>query len=370
MITAGLLLTAFYVLLIGIYAISWMMIPIKSTAKSGSLRHTYTILIPVRNEEQVIEKCLSDIFRQHFPASNFEVIVVNDYSTDETVFRVTNFIRDNQLPNLRLLHMADLPAKQQLKKAAITHGVSVANGQYIILTDADCERGEDWLSAIDAMVADTRAKMIYAPVVFKSNNIFEHVQAMEFAGLVGIGAAAIRLNNPNMCSAANLVFEKQTFFEVDGYKGNEEVVSGDDEYLLHKVCKRYPGRVHFLKNKDAIVSTSANASLAQLAEQRKRWVSKSTKYENRFITAILIAAYLFNAIIVAALFTEPAYGMAMLLAKMSIEGVFLFLVLGFFSKRHYLLLLPFAELFHILYVLIIGVLANTSTYNWKGRKIN
>jgi biofilm PGA synthesis N-glycosyltransferase PgaC len=115
MITAGLLLTAFYVLLIGIYAISWMMIPIKSTAKSGSLRHTYTILIPVRNEEQVIEKCLSDIFRQHFPASNFEVIVVNDYSTDETVFRVTNFIRDNQLPNLRLLHMADLPAKQQLK---------------------------------------------------------------------------------------------------------------------------------------------------------------------------------------------------------------------------------------------------------------
>lgn len=369
-ITAGILFTVFYVLLIGIYAIGWMMIPARVSMKCAAQQNTFTILIAARNEAKVIEKCLADIFHQHFSAANFEVIVINDHSTDETALRVSNFIRDHNLANLRLLHMADLPAQQQMKKAAITHGVSMAKGSYIILTDADCERGRNWLSAIDAMVTDTHAKMIYAPVVFKSANIFEHIQAMEFAGLVGIGAAAIRLNNPNMCSAANLIFEKQIFFEVDGYKGNENVASGDDEYLLHKVCKRSPGRVHFLKSKDAIVSTSANASLAQLAEQRKRWVSKSTKYENRFITAILVAAYLFNASIVAALFISPVYGIAMLIAKMGIEGIFLFLVLGFFSKRHYLLLLPFAELFHILYVLIIGVLANTSTYNWKGRKIN
>jgi cellulose synthase/poly-beta-1,6-N-acetylglucosamine synthase-like glycosyltransferase len=345
-VTAGILFTVFYVLLIGTYAIGWMMIPARVSKKSVAHQNTFTILIAARNEAKVIEKCLSDIFHQHFPSSNFEVIVINDYSTDETALRVS-----------------------KMKKAAITHGVSMANCSYIILTDADCERGSNWLSAIDAMVTDTHAKMIYAPVVFKSANIFEHIQALEFAGLVGIGAAAIRLNNPNMCSAANLIFEKQTFFEVDGYKGNEDVASGDDEYLLHKVCKRYPGRVHFLKSKDAIVSTSANSSLAQLAEQRKRWVSKSTKYENRFITAILVAAYLFNASIIAALFILPVYGIAMILAKMVIEGIFLFLVLGFFSKRHYLLLLPFAETFHILYVLIIGILANTSAYKWRGREI-
>lgn len=368
-ITTGILFTVFYVLLIGIYTIGWILIPARVSKKIVAQQNTYSILIAVRNEAKVIEKCLADIFHQHFPSANFEVIVINDYSTDETALCVSNFIRDNNLSNLRLLHMSDLSLQQQMKKAAITHGVSMAKGSYIILTDADCERGRNWLSAIDAMVSDTQAKMIYAPVVFKSANIFEHIQAMEFAGLVGIGAAAIRLNNPNMCSAANLIFEKQAFLEVDGYKGNEDVASGDDEYLLHKICKRYPGRVHFLKSKDAIVSTSANASLAQLAEQRKRWVSKSTKYENRFITAILVAAYLFNASIVAALFISPLCGITMLLAKMGIEGIFLFLVLGFFSNRRYLFLLPLAETFHILYVLIIGILANTSAYKWKDREI-
>jgi glycosyltransferase involved in cell wall biosynthesis len=239
MITAGVLLTVFYVLLIGIYAIGWIMIPARVSKKSLAHQNTFTILIAARNEAKVIEKCLADIFHQHFPSSNFEVIVINDYSTDDTALCVSNFIRDNNLSSLRLLHMSDLPVQQKMKKAAITHGVSMAKGSYIILTDADCERGSNWLSAIDEMVTDTHAKMIYAPVVFKSATIFEHIQALEFAGLVGIGAAAIRLNNPNMCSAANLIFEKQTFFEVDGYKGNEDVASGDDEYLLHKVCNRF-----------------------------------------------------------------------------------------------------------------------------------
>jgi glycosyltransferase involved in cell wall biosynthesis len=166
-VTAGILFTVFYVLLIGTYAIGWMMIPARVSKKSVAHQNTFTILIAARNEAKVIEKCLSDIFHQHFPSSNFEVIVINDYSTDETALRVSNFIRDNNLSNLRLLHMSDLPAKQQMKKAAITHGVSMANCSYIILTDADCERGSNWLSAIDAMVTDTHAKMIYAPVVFK-----------------------------------------------------------------------------------------------------------------------------------------------------------------------------------------------------------
>jgi hypothetical protein len=212
--------------------------------------------------------------------------------------------------------------------------------------------------------------MTYAPVLFNANTIFEKIQSLEFAGLVAIGGAAIEIKKPNMCSAANLIFEKNVFYEVNGYDGIDHISSGDDEYLLHKVFKKYPSNIHFLKNNEAIVYTSANGTLAELASQRKRWVSKSTKYENKYITAILVAAYLFNASIVYYLCMVPMFGLLLLGIKALVEGIFLYDVLKFFKRKSYILFLPLAEPFHILYVLIIGIWANMGTYNWKDRNVN
>jgi cellulose synthase/poly-beta-1,6-N-acetylglucosamine synthase-like glycosyltransferase len=299
-----------------------------------------------------------------------EVIVINDHSTDRTAEVVEQVIAANQGQiSVKLLHMRDDAARRILKKAAITFGITQAKGDYIILTDADCERGREWLSVLNAFVAGSELKMVYAPVAFKAHNLFEKIQSMEFAGLVGIGAAAIRLKNPNMCSAANLLFEKKVFEEVGGYAGNDGLATGDDEFLMHKVFKRYPDQVLFLKNEKAIVSTSANTSVQQLTDQRRRWVSKSTKYENRYITAILAGAYLFNASVLLNLVLNPAWGLLQLLIKTGVEGLFLYGVLRFFKREKYLLFLPLAEIFHILYVLVIGIWANLGTYKWKGRDV-
>ncbi|MFI5221179.1 MAG: glycosyltransferase [Bacteroidia bacterium] len=364
------LLTSFYTLLILFYWIGWSRIKEFVVLKTGNEKNSaFSILIPARNEAHAIAKCLQDIFDQDYPVENFEVIVINDHSTDGTNNEVERFIEKKHTSNVKLLQMHDDPEKRKLKKAAITFGISRAKNKFIILTDADCERGKEWLFTIDRFLDQTKSKMVYAPVEFKAHTIFEKIQAMEFAGLVGIGAAAIELKNPNMCSAANLIFEKTVFDEVEGYKGYDGLASGDDEFLMHKVFKMYPGDVHFLKNPNAIVYTSANVSLEQLTDQRRRWVSKSTKYGNRYITAILAGAYLFNASIVINLFMDFKSGIIQLIIKTVIEFLFLIGVLRFFRQKNYLLFLPLAELFHILYVLVIGIWANTGTYTWKGRQV-
>lgn len=362
-------LLAGYVLLILIYLIGWLLIPEFVTSKEikeGNYR--YTILVPARNEEDVIRKCLKDLSEQHYPSEMMEVIVIDDHSTDTTAQAVEEFVAASHR-TFRLLSMQDDPALRKQKKAAITHGIEEASFEYIILTDADCERGNNWLSTIDRFMKVNQSKMIYAPVEFKANTLFEKIQSLEFAGLVGIGASAIRLKNPNMCSAANLIFEKHVFEDVEGYKGYDGIASGDDEFLMHKVFKRFPDKVHFLKHLDAIVKTSANTSLEQLTDQRRRWVSKSTKYENRYITLILVGAYVFNACIVIGFFVDVQTALIMMAIKTLTEGIFLFSVMKFFRKKSYLLVLPLAEFFHILYVLIIGIWANTGTYHWKGRNV-
>jgi cellulose synthase/poly-beta-1,6-N-acetylglucosamine synthase-like glycosyltransferase len=368
MIILSCLLTLFYVILIVAYFISWLRIPyFKVSDTAEQLR--FSILVPARNEEHSIEKCLGDILAQQYPASHYEVIVINDHSTDNTAGVVQSVIDRYPQHKVRLLQMHEMKEQHELKKAGITAGINAAVFEYVILTDADCERKQYWLKAINSFMVSTKAKFVYAPVLFKATTLFEKIQSLEFAGLVAIGGAAIELKNPNMCSAANLILETKVFAEVGGYAGNEQVATGDDEFLLHKVSKVYPNHVRFMKNREAIVTTSANQSLSALADQRRRWVSKSAKYENRYITAILVAAYLFNAGIVYHLIANPKVGLYLLIIKSLTEGIFLYSVLKFFKRKQYILFLPLAEPFHILYVLIIGLWANMGSYNWKGRNV-
>lgn len=369
LVVVSVALLIFYVLLIGIYWLGWLSIkPFHN--QPAEVKNQFSILVPARNEESTIDTCLQSIVSQVYDANNFEILVVNDHSTDDTEHVVNEFVLRHPQFSIRLINMVDDGQQRKLKKAAITFAIEQAVHPYIILTDADCTRGQNWLTTINNFIGAFSSKFMYAPVEFKAENTFEKIQSLEFAGLVGIGASAIQLKNPNMCSAANLIFEKSVFEEVGGYKGNDGIASGDDEFLLHKVYKRYPHHIHFLKHIDAVVSTTANASLKQLADQRKRWVSKSTKYENRYITAVMVGAYLFNLMVALQLIINVKFGLVLLLAKATIEGLFLFDVMRFFKRKNYLLFLPLAEPFHILYVLIIGIWGNLGTYNWKDRKLN
>ena len=360
-----------YALLILFYLVGWLLIKEYKQVLSEPTQ-CFTILIPARNEAKVISDCLNSILTQEYPREKYEIIVIDDHSEDATSLIVKQFISVNPLFNIRLIALQEhLPHGN--KKEGITLGVSMAKFEHILLTDADCLRGTLWIKSIAQFIQTKPTQMLYAPVFFSAENTFEKIQALEFAGLVGIGAAAIQLKNPNMCSAANLMFTKTAFEIVGGYKDNMHLASGDDEFLLHKVFKKYPNEVWFLKDRRTIVSTSPNASLDQLAQQRKRWVSKSTKYDERYITAILVGAYLFNLSIVVNLIVgiwqAPFFyvGIWQLFIKTLVEGLFLYQICAFFNDRKLIFLLPLAEPFHILYVLIIGIWANTKPFTWKNR---
>lgn len=368
MIVISSILLLFYVSLILAYFVAWKRIAYYKYVEPQT-HETFSILVAMRNEESVVHDCLTSIVSQLYLTTAFELIVIDDHSIDGTSAAVERFIAAHPQHSIRLLHMQDDPLQGSKKKAAITYGISQATGKYIILTDADCVRGKNWIATINSFIGHTQSKMIYAPVLFKARTLFEKLQSLEFAGLVAIGGAAIEIKNPNMCSASNLIFEKAVFYEVDGYTGSENVATGDDEYLLHKVFKKHPNHIHFLKHRDAIVTTTANTTIVELINQRRRWVSQSTKYENWHITAILVAAYIFNLSILLNLIFNPVIGLYILGIKTLTEGIFLYDVLKFFKRKTYIFFIPLAEPFHILYVLIIGIWANIGTYNWKGRDV-
>lgn len=372
MLSVSALLTLFYLGLMSVYRRGWNLVKTPDSHSPVSTGVFVSIIIPARNEERNIRNVLNALLEQDYPQYNYEIIVVDDHSEDRTAEIIKQLSAEN--PFIRLVEMSKTRGKRY-KKAAITEGIKVSKGEIIVTTDADCVMGNHWLSTVVAFFETTNAALVSGPVVFSNQKSFFHkILQLEFAGLVGIGAAALELKYPNMCNGANLAYRKDVFDQVGGYAGNDNLPSGDDEFLMHKVFEKYPNRVFFLKDRDAIVETPPPATFDEFLNQRMRWVSKSTQYSDKKITLLLALAYLFNlSILVNGLqaFTNILYLYVFIIqvaAKVCIEYLFYGGILEFFNLESLKKYIIPAQPFHIAYVLAIGILGNFGKYSWKGRK--
>src|SRR6185312_10187401 len=249
-----------YAVLIFFYQQRWAAIPYFVPGRE-ELAPRISVLIPARNEEAGILDCLRSLARQTYPKDRFEVIVLDDHSTDDTAAVVENFMATGaQGLVLRCLRIAEVPLPAGLtayKKFAIETGVGAASGELVVTTDADCFFDPQWLSTLAAFFSEKGAKFIAAPVRIESTrSLLGIFQTLDFITLQGITGAAVHSNFHSMCNGANLAYAREAFYEVGGFKGIDHIPSGDDMLLMHKIYLRYPGKVFFLRNSHAIVSTT------------------------------------------------------------------------------------------------------------------
>ncbi len=364
-------LSLVYVFVVATFINGWYKL---TTYKSAKLNPTtkVSILVAARNEEDHIEKTIIDLLGQNYSQELVEIIIINDHSTDRTESIVNAFSSSN----VKLITLNEDQALNSYKKKAIQKGIEQSVGDLIITTDADCRMGPNWLKTIVNFYEEHDFKMISSPVAyFKEQNIFEKCQTLEFSYLIGLGASTIGNKAPTTCNGANLAYERKAFYAVNGFKGIDDLASGDDELLLHKMTEKYENKIGFLKNQDAIVYTYAKDSLKNFIEQRKRWASKSTRYKNKGIVMLGLTVWLFNLSIVlnallAIFFSSFVNIVVLQLAlKLAIEMFFLIGVTHFFKRKQLLVLLPLVSILHIIYMVYIGVAGNSGKYNWKDRLV-
>ncbi|MBC6111120.1 glycosyltransferase [Pedobacter fastidiosus] len=331
-----------------------------------------SIIVAARDEEENITKTIEDLIAQKYPKALTEIIIIDDHSTDRTAEIVLSYSDRN----VKLIKLNEDRALNSYKKKAIQTAIGTCIGDLIITTDADCRMGENWLSTVVSLYEERDYKMISSPVAyFQEKSFFERLQSLEFLYLIGLGASTIGNKQPSTCNGANLAYEKKTFYEVGGFQGIDDLASGDDELLLHKIAAKYPDRIGFLKNREAIVYTHAKENLSAFIQQRKRWASKSTRYKNKAIIVLGVLIWIFNLSIlgnfIAGLFFPEFLTVTFyqLLVKMILETLFLWDVTGFAKRRSLLILIPVLNVLHVLYMVYIGIAGNSGKYNWKGRMV-
>ena len=221
-----------------------------------------SIVVPARNEERNIELCVNSLLAQKY--SNFEVIVVDDRSTDATRELLRSLESDARL---RIVDGAELPEGWVGKPWALTQGANVATGEWLLFTDADtdhedaaaassvrtaCDRGYDAMSLLTDQVMVSLGERIALPTIL-------------WTIALGIGALA-DVNDPRKPDAA--IFNGQyVLIRRDVYDaiGGHRAVMGEivEDLELAKLLKRKHYRTALL-GADGLVRTRMYRSFVEV----------------------------------------------------------------------------------------------------------
>ncbi len=333
----------------------------------------FSVLIAARDEALTLPKLLRDLAAQTMPAARFEVLIADDHSTDATAALVAAAAQETGFA----LRLIALPAAQTGKKAALLAALQAARAPWLVCTDADCRLGPGWLAAYAALLArQPQANFISGPVLLTGPPTWLHaLVGLEFAGLVGVGAAGLARQQPTMCNGANLAYRRAAFEAVGGFVDNAHIASGDDEFLLHKIHAAFPGTAFFLADPAAIARTAAPPTLRALLRQRVRWASKWRHYQSaapRRLALLVLGTNVALAAGVGAGIMWPSLWplvAAAWLLKLGGDAWFLGPVLGFFGRRQWLWGLGALQVLYAPYALAVGAAGLRGGYQWKGRAV-
>lgn len=358
-----------YTIFIFLHLASWLRMP-KEEVNKGNFSTKVSVIIPARNEEKNIALCLTSILAQDYPKHLFEILVCDDYSEDGTQREALKALNESAIKNQYIM----VAANPSNKKKAIEAGIKASAGELIILTDADCITEKSWISSIVSAYESTHANMICGPVaIIGEKNLCEKFQGLELCGLSMLSGAGISMDAPLLCNAANIAYTRKAFDAVEGFKDIDNTPSGDDILLMFKMHKKFPGTIHYIKSRAAMVYAHAQPTWKALFQQRIRWASKGLKSNNLLNSAISLLVFLSNFLPLLScitLFFCPVFTKIVVetvILKVVVDFLLLSFAAKFFKKQELLFYYPLATIIVMLYTSLVGFMANTVTFNWKGR---
>ena len=242
-----------------------------------------SVVAACRNEEKNLEQFLSCLASQNYNPAFFEVLIVDDNSTDSTFKIASSFSESGNFKVIR--------NNGRGKKSALETGINSAIGNIIVTTDADCRAGEDWIRLIAGFFTDKNPDMLICPVILTGKpGVLNAFQEIEFIALQGITAGSASNAVPILCNGANLAFTRDSYLK---NKGNlhKELASGDDIFLLQSLKKDRKNYIAWMESIEAAVYTAPAENLLAFIKQRARWISKAGSYDDSTASATAIVTF-------------------------------------------------------------------------------
>jgi len=326
-----------------------------------------SIIICAHNEAENLEKNLPRILNQNY--RSYEVIVVNDNSTDNTHSIVFKYMK--KYSNLRLVNSKPKKVGEVGKKFPLREGIESSKYQTLLLTDADCcPSSVDWLALMQNRLSDkVEIALGYSPYYETQSNILNRFIRFEaiYTAIQYLSFALV--GEPYMGVGRNLAYRKHLFFKVGGFDKHKHIASGDDDLFINEVANKE--NVGIVLDEKAFVYSEPKTDWKNYFRQKTRHLSTAGSYQLRHKTLLGLLSfshffhYAGGLILIILKFSIIFVGMVFVL-RMSVVIFYYARLLNKLQDHSLLKWIPFLDLMYILYYVVFApFLIIGKTVTWK-----
>jgi cellulose synthase/poly-beta-1,6-N-acetylglucosamine synthase-like glycosyltransferase len=346
----------------------WLSYP---NEKPSSDFYRVSVLIAARNEEKNLPALFQSMEKLRYPKEYLEIIFVNDFSDDNTAPLIQAY---QEKSRYSIQFLQNERTSSTPKRDALNLAIQKAKGDLLVFTDADCQVPKNWIHFLVSSFSEEKVNLAFGPIKYAEDRFLGNLLSIEQAALLGSSLASLAGHIPSMCNGANMAIRRKTFEELGGFDSPYAIASGDDELLLHKVFCKDPSSVHFVKSKEAIVTTEAVRDWGSLYAQRTRWAGKWEKYllwQTKAFAFFIFVVHVAYLILPFVAWHQEFLGLfiVVLFLKIGLEWLFISQVMTFLGKKINASAFVVLQVIYSPYVVFFGLVSRRKKYTWKGRRL-
>jgi cellulose synthase/poly-beta-1,6-N-acetylglucosamine synthase-like glycosyltransferase len=332
------------------------------------LNYRISVIVPARNEEDKIEKCIRQIMDSDYPKELFEVVAVNDRSDDSTLTILNSLT--NEFSNLKVINIKSDLDKNNLKgkPGALHQGILSSSGEIIMMTDADCVVNTNWISSIEQRFSNPDIGLVPSYTLITDKSGFDKLQAVEWIYMHTMASAGVGFDNPLGCYGNNLSIRRSVYDHIGGYPKIKFSVT-EDLALLKAVFKA-GYKVNYVCSPESTVTTLPCETLKEYVSQHKRWAVGGIDLGYDAIYFVFTSLMLWVGLIASIIIMNPYLFFAVLATRFIGDFLVLKPVMNILKQNKLVPWIIPSILFFMLMEIIIPPLLIDSRIVWKGQVFN
>ncbi len=298
--------------------------------KTLPIKHKVSVIICAKNEAENLKENLESILTQNH--HSFEVIIVNDASTDNTLTILEKFQKKHS--HLTIVDIENTSTYSGNKKNAITKGITTAKNDYLIFTDADCiPVSKDWLNEISSNFSNQKTIILgYGAYQKIKNSLLNKLIRFETLLTATQYFSYAKIGIPYMGVGRNLAYKKEVFIKANGLENHKHIQSGDDDLFINQMATQENTEICFTKNSFTI--SKPHTTFKNWYKQKRRHITTANYYKpiHKFLLGLYYGSQLLFWVL-AILLLILSFNWQLVIILIVVRLLFQYVILGKITRK-------------------------------------